>query len=78
MYLKEYGGYKLWGSVHPSEIGCVAEGRDMCVCKYHITKDDVTEIHSAGTWAEIATKFCELSGCPSLVDASSFIKEMKS
>ena len=62
MALRSFGGWELWDSVHPSDIGCSDEGRDICCCAYHIVDEARTTILSFDDFASANTKFESLSG----------------
>jgi len=54
--------WNLWGSAHPSACGCIAEGWPQCTCKYHIVKNDDSQIFSFDDWQEADAKFVQLTG----------------
>lgn len=60
MILSQKKGIELWDGVHPSELGCVAHGRDMCKCFYHVVHG--TESEGFDTLEEASAMFKELSG----------------
>jgi hypothetical protein len=62
MHLRKENGWELWQGFHPSSIGCSAEGREVCTCKYHIVNDERTEIHSFDDYLLAEKKFRELTG----------------
>ena len=62
MHLREKNGWQLWGSCHPAAIGCIAEGRDQCDCKYHVIDEGRTTVHSFHEYKDAYAKFQELTG----------------
>lgn len=66
--------WELWSNVHPMGIGCRAEGREQCNCKYHVVDKDRSQIFAFESFAGADEKFCELSGELSL--NSVFIKQI--
>lgn len=60
MIYKSHNNWKLYGSCHPSGIGCISQGFTQCDCKYHIT--DGNQIYSFDDWQEAEDKFCKLTG----------------
>lgn len=49
--------------VHSESVGCVAEGREPCTCRYHIKNG--TEQFSFEDYASAEAKWCELTAEPS-------------
>ena len=58
----------LWGGCHPTAIGCTAEGREQCACKYHIVNKAESEIYSFDEFQEADEKFMELTNEKSFKD----------
>lgn len=67
MYLRKQNGWEFWTGVHPAGIGCSAEGREPCNCKYHIVDTERTKIYSFDDYEAADKKYCELSGSESYV-----------
>lgn len=65
MIYKIYNNWKLYGSCHPSNIGCISQGFTQCDCKYHVTDDNV--IYSFDDWQKAEDKFCEVSNAKKFV-----------
>ena len=60
--LRKENGFQLWEGAHPSSLGCSAEGRQQCVCKYHIVDEERTQILSFEDYLQADKKFRELTG----------------
>ncbi len=60
--LRKENGYELYQGAHPSSLGCSAEGREVCTCKYHIVDEARTEILSYDSYLEADKKFRDLTG----------------
>lgn len=61
MIFRQSNQWELWAGVHPSNIGCVSEGREQCHCKFHVVSKDRTKIYSFEDWQEADKKFTELT-----------------
>ncbi len=60
--LRKENGYELYQGAHPSSLGCSAEGREVCTCKYHIVDEARTQILSFKDYLQAEAKFRELTG----------------
>lgn len=62
MYLRALNGWQLWPSCHPAKVGCIAEEREQCDCKYHVIDEAGMTIHSFEDYPTAYKKFQELTG----------------
>ena len=65
MIHRSHQNYELWEKCHPNNIGCISEGREKCICAYHVVSTDRTEIFSFDDFPSADEKFCELTGLES-------------
>ena len=61
MYLLKEGPIELWGSCHPSDLGCSSEGRPVCSCKYHVVDRGSNTMKSFDSYSVAGTEFESLS-----------------
>ena len=58
----------MYGGCHPADKGCLAEGRDMCECKYHVVSKKDDTIYSYDSFKDADAMFTELTGEKKLTD----------
>lgn len=57
--LKQKDNVTWYSNCHPESIGCIADGRTQCECRYHITAGDTQ--YSFEEYSEAEKKWCELT-----------------
>ncbi len=74
MILRQKDNLELWSSCHPLSVGCVAEGREVCDCGYHLINRTTNEIKNYDDFKEAEAEYCSLTGEESFT--SIFIKKI--
>jgi hypothetical protein len=62
MIYRKSNTWELWSGIHPASIGCMAQGKHQCDCKYHVVDTERTQIEGFDDFQLADADYCKKTG----------------